>query len=321
MYFKKGVVAILLLTVTFTAFSADIGITSMLKERFPFQQLDSKFLAKLNVLEQHIILNKGTERAFSGQYYDNFEWGTYYCRQCNSPLYFSENKFEGFCGWPSFDEEIPFAVTRVPDKDGLRTEIICSTCLGHLGHVFLGEGFTSKDTRHCVNSTSLVFLAEEPVAKAVYAGGCFWGVEYLFEKLDGVYSAVSGYSGGTMDKPTYRDVLSGKTGHLEVVEVSYNPLKISYEDLTKYFLEIHDPTQTNGQGPDIGSQYLSAIFYRNRYEWETALKLISILEQKGLKIATTVRAASQFWPAEDYHQDYYRLRGQLPYCHTYQKRF
>ena len=292
-----------------------------LEQRYPYKPLDDALKSSLNPLETHVLLNKGTERAFVGTYTDTTDEGTYYCKLCNAPLYVSTDKFHSGCGWPSFDDEIPHAVKRYPDADGMRTEIVCATCDGHLGHVFLNEGFTDKNTRHCVNSISLVFRSGPPVAKAIYAGGCFWGVEFLFEKLDGVYSATSGYSGGHTENPTYQDVLTHSTGHLESVEVLYNPLIINYEELTKYFFEIHDPTQANGQGPDIGNQYLSAVFYRSRYEYDTTLNLISILEDKGLSIATQVRPAAKFWPAEAYHQDYYEHKGTLPYCHAYTKRF
>ena len=286
-----------------------------------YQPISSELFRKLNPLEAQVILRKGTERAFTGVYTDLEDAGTYYCRQCDSPLYSSEDKFHSGCGWPAFDTELPGAVTQIPDADGMRTEIVCSTCGGHLGHVFLGEGFTDTNTRHCVNSISMVFRPETPKAKAVFAGGCFWGVEYLFEKLPGVYAATSGYTGGQTENPTYREVLTHKTGHLEAVEVVYNPLEISYEELAKYFFEIHDPTQANGQGPDIGNQYLSAVFYRSRSEYDTALKLIGILESKGYRIATTLRPAAVFWAAEEYHQDYYDLKGTTPYCHSWTKKF
>lgn len=290
-------------------------------KRFVYTPIDPALSTKLNKEQADVIIHKGTERPFTGAYTDLEEVGTYYCLWCDEPLYSSASKFHSGCGWPSFDDEIEGAVTRHLDSDGRRTEIVCATCGAHLGHVFEGERFTEKDTRHCVNSISLRFRAGEPVATALFAGGCFWGVEYLFESLPGVYSAVSGYCGGTSEHPTYEEVLTHTTGHLETVKVSYNPLVISYEQLVRYFFEIHDPTQTDGQGPDIGSQYLSAIFYRNRREFDTAVRLITILEKKGYTIATTLRPLARFWEAEAYHQGYYERKGTLPYCHAYTKRF
>ena len=157
--------------------------------------------------------------------------------------------------------------------------------------------------------------------KAYFAGGCFWGVEHLFQGQPGVEKAVSGYMGGEVDDPTYEQVCAKTTGHLETVEVSYDPEEISYEDLAKFFFEIHDPTQKNGQGPDIGPQYLSAVFYSSEEERETAEHLIGILKDKGFDVATRVIPAETFWIAEDYHQDYYVKKGAQPYCHFYQKRF
>ena len=127
--------------------------------------------------------------------------------------------------------------------------------------------------------------------------------------------------GGAVENPSYQDVSSGNTGHLEVVEVTYNPKKVSYEDLAKYFFEIHDPTQANGQGPDIGEQYQSAIFYNNDDEKRIAQKLIDILKTKGYGVVTKILPAGTFWEAEKYHQNYYDKNKQQPYCHVYQKKF
>ena len=285
---------------------------------------DNPNYKKLTPEEERVIVHKGTEAPFSGKYNDFFEAGYYSCKRCGAKLYRSDDKFASTCGWPSFDDEIKGTVKRQTDTDGRRTEILCANCGGHLGHVFEGERMTDKNIRHCVNSVSLVFVpakAEPKTAKAYFAGGCFWGVEHLFAKKDGVISAVSGYMGGTVENPSYQDVVRGNTGHLEVVEVTYDPAKVSYEDLTKFFFEIHDPTQTNGQGPDIGKQYLSVVFYANDDEKSTAEKLIEILKTKGYKVVTKVLPAATFWKAEEYHQDYYDKNKKQPYCHAYKKKF
>ena len=282
-----------------------------------------KTLNKLTDKESRVIINKGTERAYSGKYYKYKKDGTYLCKWCDAALYKSSSKFDSGCGWPSFDDEIPGAVKRVKDADGRRIEIVCANCGGHLGHVFVGEGLTDKNIRHCVNSISLKFQEKKAdnLSKAYFAGGCFWGVEYHFENLNGVINVVSGFMGGDVKNPSYRDVVRGDTGHLEVVEITYDSKKVTYESLAKLFFEIHDPTQANGQGPDIGSQYLSAIFVSNADERKTIKKLIDILESKGLKIATKIEDKKPFYKAENYHQDYYQRKGSQPYCHAYVKRF
>lgn len=277
---------------------------------------------KLTEDEIRVIKNKGTEAPFSGKYNSFYEEGVYHCKQCGATLYSSESKFNSGCGWPAFDDEIEGAIKRVPDADGKRIEIICANCGAHLGHVFEGEGFTEKDTRHCVNSISLTFTPKnENLEKAYFAGGCFWGVEYYFEKQKGVKSAISGYIGGGLDNPTYKDVSTGKTGHFEAVEITYNPSEVSYEELAKLFFEIHDPTQKNGQGPDIGNQYLSAVFYVDNNQKDSVEKLIDILKSKKYDVSTKLIKASKFYPAEDYHQDYYEKTGKTPYCHSRVKRF
>ena len=283
---------------------------------------DTMKFKELTFEEEQVILFKGTEKPFTGKFNDFYEDGVYVCKRCGAELYRSSDKFNSHCGWPSFDDEIPGAVTRKPDADGRRTEILCSNCGGHLGHVFHGEGYTTKNTRHCVNSLSLDFLpAEKQTETAIFAGGCFWGTEYHFQKQKGVISTQAGYIGGTTGNPTYEQVCHSGTGHAEAVEVVFDPREISYEELAKLFFEIHDPTQINRQGPDIGEQYRSEIFYTNEDQKETAEKLIKILEDKGYDVATKISKADKFWEAENYHQDYYKKKGGLPYCHTYQKRF
>lgn len=157
--------------------------------------------------------------------------------------------------------------------------------------------------------------------RAIFASGCFWGTEYYFQKAPGVISTTVGYIGGKMANPTYREVCSGTTGHAEATEVFYDPSKTDFETLARLFFETHDPTQMNRQGPDIGTQYRSAVFYLNNEQKEITEKLISLLEEKGLKIATEVTPATEFYTAENYHQDYYKNNGSSPYCHFFTKRF
>ncbi len=288
-------------------------------QRAPFNPANAIKFNDLTAEEQRVILRDGTERAFSGLYDDHKETGIYICKQCDRPLFESSSKFDSRTGWPSFDDFIVGAIREVPD--GGQTEIECANCGGHIGHVFRGEGFTPKSTRHCANSISLSFVAASNEERAIFAGGCFWGVEHHLERIPGVLSATSGYVGGRVANPTYQDVLSKTTGHAEAVEVVYDASKVDYETLARMFFEIHDPTQVNRQGPDIGEQYRSAIFYYDDAQKETAEKLIGILESKGLKVATKLHPAKTFYPAEDYHQDFYQNNGKTPYCHVYKKRF
>jgi len=157
--------------------------------------------------------------------------------------------------------------------------------------------------------------------KAIFASGCFWGTQYHFDKHDGVVNTLVGYTGGTVENPTYEQVCQGNTGHREAIEIEFDPEVTSYEDLVKLFFETHDPTQTNGQGPDIGEQYTSAIYYTNEKQKEVAENLLGKLEEKGITVTTEVLPAEPFYPAEDYHQKYYEKSGGAPYCHVYIKRF
>lgn len=298
---------------------------------------------KLTPEEEAVILRKGTEYPFSGEFNAHKEPGVYTCKRCGAELYRSGDKFDSGCGWPSFDDEIPGAVKRHPDADGRRVEIVCAACGAHLGHVFQGELLTPKNVRHCVNSISLLFrpaaaetktpektaptaAATEKNAptteKAYFAGGCFWGVEYWFKKAPGVLSVASGYMGGTLENPDYKAVCRGDTGHAETVEVVFDPSKISFGDLTRLFFEIHDFTQVDGQGPDIGTQYRSAVFCRTPEQLATVQAIIKELGAKGYKVATVATTTkAPFWKAEAYHQNYYAKTGGTPYCHAKRKVF
>jgi peptide methionine sulfoxide reductase msrA/msrB len=305
-------------------------------------------MKKLTPQEEQVIVRKGTERPFSGKYYQHFEKGVYTCLRCGAELFESSSKFRSDCGWPSFDEQIPGAVKWQRDRDGRRTEILCANCGAHLGHVFRGEQLTPNNTRYCVNSISMDFTpAEQRTQKAaaqaattsqasnpqsaipnpqsqeraLFASGCFWGTEYYMQRTPGVLSTTVGYTGGHTEHPTYKQVCTGHTGHAETVEVIYDPSRTSYEKLAKLFFETHDFTQLNRQGPDIGTQYRSAIFYLDDEQKQIAERLVRQLREKGYNVKTEITKAGKFWPAEDYHQDYYNTTGKTPYCHVYRKIF
>ena len=264
----------------------------------------------LNEKETAVIINKGTEAPYTGSLYECEDDGVYKCKQCNEHLYLSNFKFDSKCGWPSFDDSIEGKVSQILDEDGVRVEIICSNCKGHLGHIFRGENFTSSNIRHCVNSISLNFDLWSSIKhkKAYFAGGCFWSIEKEFDNFKGVFSASSGYMGGKIPNPTYEQICTGTTGHLEVVEIHYDESIVSYEELTELFFQLINVEQSNGQGVDIGSQYLSGIFTSNESEINIIKDKINDLTKKGLKVATKILEHDIFYKAEDYHQDYYRKR-------------
>lgn len=271
-----------------------------------------------------IIRRKATERPYSGAYEEAASPGTYLCRGCGIALFRASAQFNAGCGWASFDDALTSAVAEKPDADGLRREIVCARCEAHLGHVFDGEGFTAKNRRHCVNSRSLDFVKRTDImdtCEAIVAGGCFWGVEYYLAQLQGVLATEVGYTGGHTTHPTYNAVCSGTTGHFEAVRILYDPLQLSYEALLRFFFEIHDPAQTDGQGPDRGAQYQSAVFYYDDTQKQSAEHLITILK-KTMPVATQIRPMTPFWSAESDHQHYYAKKAPAqPYCHAYTKRF
>ncbi len=277
---------------------------------------------KLTPEEEEVIIHKWTEAPFSGKYNDFHENGVFVCKRCGAQLYLSKDKFDSGCGWPSFDDEIPWSIKRILDKDWIRTEIVCSNCNAHLGHVFVGENLTPKNIHHCVNSLSLDFKKKyKNTQKAYFAGWCFWWLEYHFEKQPGVISTKVGYMWWNIPNPSYEQVCYQDTGHLEVLEIIFDTKKQSFEELAKHFFEIHDPTQIDWQWPDIGDQYHSVIFYINNKQKSISKKLIDILKNKWYNVVTKIKAATTFWEAEVYHQKYYSKINSLPYCHIYTKRF
>ena len=269
--------------------------------------MSEDFYTNLSPEERKIIVDKGTEAPFTGEYNEFFEAGLFICRACKTPLYESNTKFNAGCGWPSFDDELEGAVVRREDFSAgrVRTEICCSKCDGHLGHVFEGEQITEKNTRHCVNSLSIQFKSYKNLSKVYFGAGCFWSVEKLFKIQKGVYLSQVGYMGGDTENPRYKDICTGDTNHAEVVEVYYDEKVISFTDLLNIFWENHNPTTPNQQGFDIGSQYRSVVFYTSENQKKITEESILIQELNWNKtIVTEVIIASIFYRAEEYHQNY-----------------
>ena len=278
--------------------------------------------------EQYYVLReKGTERPFTGELLLNKEKGIYKCAGCGNELFTDDMKFDAHCGWPSFDKEIAGGkILKNEDRSHgmIRTEIVCAKCGGHLGHLF-DDGPTATGQRYCVNSLSLSFEAvakkEEPTTNnfdtAMLGGGCFWCVDAIYRKLEGVEKVTSGFAGGSIKNPAYREVCNGNTGHAEVVEIVYDKSKISFEDILKVFFAIHDPTTLNKQGADEGTQYRSVVFYKNETEKNTVQSIINAIDKEAIfpsKIVTTLEPYCTFYSAEAYHQDYFSNNKSQPYC-------
>lgn len=300
--------------------SGDLGIP---RQTETVQRSDSDWLALLGRKRFSILREKGTEAPGTGELLDNESDGYYVCAACKLPLFHSTGKFHSGCGWPSFFR--PVALENIRETRDLslgmvRTEITCARCGGHLGHVF-EDGPRPTGLRYCVNSASLEFMPKPhalPVETdtAVFAAGCFWGVEKLYHETPGVLATRVGYTGGHVDRPTYKQVCTDTTGHAEAVEIVFDPARVSYAELARLFFLNHDPTTEDRQGPDYGSQYRSAVFFHDQRQKEEAESVRDSLVGAKLwddPVVTKFEKATVFWPAEDYHQKYFLTHP--IYCH------
>lgn len=286
---------------------------------------DEEWKALLTPEQYDVMRQKGTERPFTGACAVPAEGktGIYECAGCGTDLFRYDAKFDSGTGWPSFWEpvsELNVSFERDTSHGRIRTEVLCARCGAHLGHVF-DDGPEPTGKRYCINAVALRLAEPAERERATFAAGCFWGVESAFRQLlgKGVVSTRVGYTGGHTANPTYQEVCSHTTGHAEAVEVEYDPKLIGYDKLLDVFWSIHDPTTPNRQGPDVGSQYRSAIFYHSPEQHRLAEESKSGLEKSKRfrdPVVTEITPASEFYPAEDYHQQYHEKRGAGPACNA-----
>lgn len=295
---------------------------------------DDQWRSILTDEQFRVARQSGTERPFSNASCKLFEPGIYRCLCCQETLFDSREKFDSGTGWPSFTQPIKNNTISYHADRGhgmVRVEVKCSCCDAHLGHVF-PDGPGPTGLRYCINGIVLEKIESDPsvpqtksgksaneavsqLTQATFGGGCFWCTEAIFQRIRGVHRVESGYSGGSTTNPSYEAVCSGTTGHAEVIQVTYDPTFVSFQDLITVHLCTHDPTSLNRQGADWGTQYRSVIFYSSPEERSTAQEVIEAISKAiGKPVVTELQSFEVFYPAETGHQDYYNRNQQKGYC-------
>jgi len=281
------------------------------------EKTDEEWKQLLTPEQYRVTRQHGTEKPFSGEYCEIYSPGIYNCVCCGTELFDSTRKFNSLSGWPSFTEPVQQNVMKYRSDRSFgmqRIEVLCSVCDAHLGHVF-PDGPPPSGLRFCINSVSLKKQTADALETATVGSGCFWCTEAVFNELDGIAEVVSGYAGGKTENPSYKQVTTGDTGHAEVVQLRFDPKKISYADLLRIFFVTHNPTSLNRQGADVGTQYRSIILYHNEAQEQTAREIINEMQEYYDKpIVTEVAPYTAFYKAEAAHQNFYRDNPDQAYC-------